>query len=106
MRKNDKILNWNFGPNISSCKSVFYIVKYLSKYLNLKINYLKESSKIFKPETTFLRLSNFKAKRLLKWKPKWSLNKSLDKTYEWNNGVSKKNALKKCYDQIENYFGK
>lgn len=97
--------NWNFGPNISSCKSVSYISKYLSKYLKLKIVINKKSSKkIFKPETSILRLSNYKSKNLLKWHPKWSINKSLDKIIEWNNNVKKNKFAEVCIKQIQDYI--
>lgn len=31
------IQNWNFGPNISNCKTVMYIALRFAKYLNFKI---------------------------------------------------------------------
>ena len=104
LKNNDQILNWNFGPNISNCKSVSYIVRYFSKYLNFKISYLKSNNKKKSPEIFTLRLNNSKAKKYLKWKPKWSLNTSIEKTLEWHKKISYKNALKKCNEQIENYF--
>ena len=66
--------NWNFAPNISSCKSVMYLSKYFSKNLNLKIRTKRTSKKTFKPETSILRLSNYKSKKHLIWHPKWSIN--------------------------------
>tara|TARA_Y200000002_G_C22639253_1_gene646181 strand:- start:296 stop:1366 length:1071 start_codon:yes stop_codon:yes gene_type:complete len=97
--------NWNFGPNISSCKSVLYLSKYLSKYLKLKIVINKKNSKeIFKPETSVLRLSNYKSRSLLKWHPKWSINKSLDKIIEWNEKVKGNNYTKVCIEQIKDYI--
>ncbi len=97
--------NWNFGPNISSCKSVLYISKYLSKYLKLKIVINKKNSKkIFKPETSILRLSNYKSKNLLKWHPKWSINKSLNKIIEWNNKVKTNKYKNVCVQQIQDYI--
>jgi CDP-glucose 4,6-dehydratase len=53
--------SWNFGPNLSSCVSVSYIAKYFAKRLKMKIKYLKESKNVFRPETSLLRLSNYKA---------------------------------------------
>ncbi len=97
--------NWNFGPNISSCKSVLYLSKYLSKQLKLKIVINKKNSKkIFKPETSVLRLSNYKSRNLLKWHPKWSINKSLDKIIEWNEKVKKNNYTSVCIQQIKEYI--
>jgi len=96
--------NWNFGPNISSCKSVRYLTNYLSKYLNLKIRTEKEKKNIFKPETSILRLSNFKSKKFLNWHPKWSINKSLDKIVSWNKDIKSKNPFDVCVKQIKQYL--
>ena len=40
--------------------------------------------KVFKSETKLLRLSNQKSKKYLNWRPKWKLNKSIDKIIERN----------------------
>ncbi len=96
--------NWNFAPNISSCKSVLYISKYFSKNLKLSIKTKKSSKKIFKPETSILRLSNYKSKKYLKWYPKWSINKSLDKIIAWNKQIKKKSPHNICFKQIQEYI--
>ena len=97
--------NWNFAPNISSCKSVLYLSKYLSKYLQLKIVIKKrDTKKLFKPETSILRLSNYKSRILLKWHPKWSIDKSLDKIIEWNMKVKKNKHAEVCFQQVKDYM--
>ena len=96
--------SWNFGPNISNCKSVKYIADYFAKSLKLKIKIAKNNSKDFKPETSYLRLSNYKARKVLKWHPRWSLNKSLNKILEWNNNPKSKDYKKMCENQIRNYL--
>ena len=96
--------NWNFAPNISSCKSVLYLSKYFSKQLKLNIIINKKSSKTFKTETSILRLSNYKSKKFLKWHPKWSINKSLDKILEWNEKVKKNKHATVCFQQIKDYI--
>jgi len=99
------IQNWNFAPNVSSCKSVLYLSKYFSKKLKLDIVIKKDKSKKkFKPETSILRLSNFKSKKFLYWQPKWSINKSLDKILEWNNTIKHKNPANVCINQIKEYL--
>ena len=100
-----KILqNWNFGPNISSCKSVKYLTNYLSNYLKIKVIIENKNKNIFKPETSILRLSNYKSKKFLKWFPRWSINKSLDKIIEWNKLIKKQKPLTVCIDQIKEYL--
>ena len=98
--------HWNFGPSISSCKSVKYLTQYLSKRLKLKILLERKKINLFKPETSILRLSNFKSKKFLNWHPKWSINKSLDKILDWHENVRKRNTTQVCYDQIREYLGK
>ena len=105
--KNIKKLDqqWNFGPNISNCKSVRYLAQYLSKRLKTKLILEKKISNLFKPETTKLRLNNFKSKKFLFWYPKWSINKSLSKILDWNENVKSQNAADVCVDQIKEYLG-
>ena len=97
--------HWNFGPNLSSCKSVKYLTQYLSRKLKLKIVLDKKKSNLFKPETSILRLSNYKSKKFLSWYPKWSINKSLDKILQWNEDIKHKNVSDVCVDQIKEYLG-
>ena len=96
--------NWNFGPNISSCKSVSYLSSYLAKFLNIKVEVKKEKNNFFKPETSILRLSNYKSKKFLNWKPKWPINFSLNKILEWNNHIKIKNPYLVCLEQIKSYI--
>ena len=96
--------NWNFGPNISSCKSVRYLTNFLCKNLKIRVLIEKKNKNIFKPETSILRLSNHKSKKFLKWYPRWSINKSLDKIIEWNKMINYKKPFDVCVDQIKNYM--
>ena len=96
--------NWNFGPNISNCKTVKYIADFISRRENIKLKIVKVKSKIFKPETNLLRLSNVKSKKYLHWFPKWSLDKTLIKILEWNSLIKKKKARIVCEQQIREYF--
>ena len=96
--------NWNFGPNISNCKTVKYIADFISRRENIKLKIVKVKSKIFKPETNLLRLSNVKSKKYLHWFPKWSLDKTLIKILEWNSLTRKKKARFVCEQQIKEYF--
>lgn len=105
-KKNDKIEpNWNFGPNINSCKSVKYIAEKFSKNLNYKIEIIKIKNKNIKSETDLLRLSNYKSKKYLKWHPKWNLKKTISKIIEWNAEVKKtRKAQSICSKQILEYL--
>ena len=96
--------NWNFGPNISNCKSVKYIASFFADSLRLKLKIKNNKDKGFKPETSFLRLSNYKAKKFLKWSPEWNLNQSLQKILEWNMKVKKSKYIDVCKEQILDFM--
>ena len=96
--------NWNFGPNLASCKSAEYVTKHFAKSLRLKIKVMKANSRIFKPETSFLRLSNLKSKKFLNWHPKWSLEKSMNKILDWNRDIKFKNPREVCSNQIKDFL--
>ncbi len=95
-----KLPNWNFGPNDNSCKSVNFITKKFNQKLSLNIKYLKT---IHVKENSFLKLNNYKSKKHLNWKPKWSLDKTILKIIEWDK-YSNRNKLKISVDQINDYF--
>ena len=95
---------WNFGPNKKSFIKVIDVIKRINKFKKIKFKFNKKSKL---QETRVLKLNNYKAKKFLKWKPKWSLNKSLNNVIEWNDIYKKnKNAKKICEKQIINYLGK
>ncbi len=96
--------SWNFGPDISSCKNVNYIANYFAKRMKFKIINKIDKKNKNKSETKMLRLSNLKAKKYIKWFPKWNLLKTLDKIHEWEVNYHKKRALKICKDQIKDYM--
>jgi hypothetical protein len=50
-------------------------------------------------------LNSKKSKKTLNWKPKYSLNKSVQLISNWHKQfLMKKNILKICQEQIINYF--
>ena len=94
--------NWNFGPNKSSFVKVVDIVNRIDKQKKIKV---KISGSQNFSETNVLKLDSKKAKKILKWSPKWDLNKSLNNVIEWNNLFKKnRNAKRICEDQINNYL--
>ena len=96
--------NWNFGPNISSCKSVKYVSNFLAKDLKLKIVIEDIKKNKFKPETSILRLSNYKSKKFINWHPKWTLDKALNKILERNKQIKNKDYLEICEIQINDFL--
>ncbi len=93
---------WNFGPNKSSFKKVIEIVNYIKRNNKLLIKNQKKQTFF---ETKILKLNSNKAKKYLKWKPSWNLNRSIDSVLEWNKLYKKtKNAKQICERQIINYL--
>ena len=80
--------------------------RYLKQFVKLKIVYKNIKSKKYKPETKILRLNNLKAKKYLNWRPKWGLNKSLNKILEWNNNIKIEKPLDVCLKQIREFLQK
>ncbi len=102
----DKLKNiegkWNFGPNQNSFIKVIDVIKKIKKFKKIKFK-INKTSKI--QETKILKLSNKKAKKFLKWKPKWNLNITLNYVIEWNDDFKKnKNAKEMCENQIIKYL--
>ena len=64
----------------------------------------KSKKKVFKAETSILRLSNHKSKKFINWHPKWTLDKSLSKIVEWNKQIKFKSYLNVCEDQIKDFL--
>ena len=79
-----------------------YIVCF--SFLILKGNFKRESSFRFNLETDILRLSNKKSKKFLNWRPKWSINKTLDMVLEWNLKILNSDPHKVCLEQIKTYI--
>lgn len=97
-----KIQNWNFGPNKNSLVRVIDILKIIKKKYKIKI-VVKKNNSFF--ETDVLKLNNNKAKKILRWYPKWNLQKSIESVIEWNYKVKKSNNAKKTIeDQINEYL--
>ena len=96
--------SWNFGPNVQNCKTVKYIANKIAYKTNSKIKIIKEKTNLFKKETVLLRLDNKKAKKMLKWYPKWSLDYSIQKILDWNFKNPGMNKQKVCFNQIKDYL--
>ena len=105
--KHNKKLNGeslNIGPNKSNVHSVNDILQFVkSRYPKLKI----ETSKNKKiKETILLTLDNKKAKKIIKWKPRFNFDKTITLTLNWYDAyLNNKNDLKKITElQIDEYL--
>ena len=76
-KNNYELLNCGAGYNISINKLVKKIIRFSGKDLSIKYDLTKPNI------PTFLSVNCNKAKKLLGWKPKVSLNKGIKKTILW-----------------------
>ncbi|MDR2170976.1 MAG: CDP-glucose 4,6-dehydratase [Planctomycetaceae bacterium] len=103
-KKNDFAEAWNFGPDANDNLSVENITKLAAKYWNkIKYNTITNNQNQYKHEAVNLILDNAKAKRKLNWKPKWSLEKTIEKTITWYKNYYEKNQIQ-TLKQIEEYI--
>tara|TARA_B100001057_G_scaffold500257_1_gene614335 strand:- start:2456 stop:3502 length:1047 start_codon:yes stop_codon:yes gene_type:complete len=83
---------FNFGPQISECKSVYNVVKEFNNNWKIRVRY-KSNLKNFK-ETDYLFLNSKKAKSKLNWLSSYSLKQTIQKTCMWyKNFYLKKNNI-------------
>jgi len=97
---------WNFGPAKSNNKSVHYVVNLMNKEFDNSVKVIKknDTSENYY-ESKLLMLSSKKSKKILNWKAKYNLNKSIQLISHWHkNFLMKKNVLKICQEQVINYF--
>lgn len=73
--------SWNFGPEKKNCKNVITIVKKILTYWPIQKKIIIKKEKMH--EAKFLSLNINKAKRELNWKPKLSLNQTINFTVDW-----------------------
>lgn len=95
---------FNFGPAKADHCDVENIIRIMNKHWDGQINY-----EIIQPnqqphEANLLSLDCSKAEDVLKWKPRWNLDKALSMTVEWNKKRLDQQAIKQiCLEQIEQY---
>ena len=95
--------SWNFGPSARETMQVKKVTKLLFNFLGIdkKISKTRGSFK----ETILLNLNSHKANKLLKWKNKWNMKKSIMETAKWyKDYLNKKDVKKTIINQIEEYF--
>jgi len=81
---------WNFGTEKNTVTSVLSIVKYAIKYWGYGSLKIKKQKKFY--EQTNLQLNIEKTKKILKWKPKYKIQKCVQMTIEWYKKVLDKNT--------------
>jgi len=93
--------SYNFSPNVENCITVEEILYKINKLL--KIDYDIISSEFY--EANLLMLNSNKAKKLLKWKPVYDIDKTLKESIEWYSSfIKNKDIVETSYYQYEKYM--
>ena len=94
---------YNFGPNISSNKTVLELVKEINKIW--KCDYINNENPNDFHETKYLSLAIEKAYSELNWSPIWNFEETIEKTINWYRSVSEgRDPYKSCLSDIESYL--
>lgn len=103
--KSDVACGWNFGPNDSDARNVGYIVENLSKQWGNNASWQLDTGN--NPhEANYLKLDCSKAKALLHWHPRWSLETTLAKIIEWYKAYQiNTDMYTTTVNQIQEYIG-
>ena len=97
--------SWNFGPRSNDTKKVKEVAKIVMKIVDkkekIKILFKKGSFK----ESTLLKLNSNKANKKLKWKTRWTVERSIKQAAIWYDSyLNKKDINKLTQHQINTYF--
>jgi CDP-glucose 4,6-dehydratase len=85
---------WNFGPNASDDASVSAVADAAAKLWGGKARVEHAPSRDNPHEAGYLRLDNAKAKKELRWTPRWSLRDALERTVAWHRAWRDKADLR------------
>jgi len=95
---------WNFGPTTDEEKSVKWIIEFIKKQIDEKIDFEYDNSA--QPyEAKYLRLDCSKAVNQLGWKPKMNMENTLLWTLNWYKEFMKGREMKEFTErQIDEYM--
>jgi CDP-glucose 4,6-dehydratase len=105
-KKENLFDNWNFAPSTKDTVSVKKLVEYFqkSKKNQNKIKILIKKNKQVEKETATLRLNASKAKKILSWKNKYNLKKTIDSILVWNELVKTNSKFNVCIKFVKDYL--
>lgn len=101
----DKLLNWNFGPDVKDQSNVKFITDHVCKIWGNK-NKVKLDAQENQPhEANLLYLDCTKAKKELGWIPKWDIEQTIMNTISWYKAFysNEVDMIKYSISQINNY---
>jgi CDP-glucose 4,6-dehydratase len=94
---------WNFGPTDADCRTVREIAEALLRHSESKVG-LRIESEGQPHEAKFLKLDCSLAAARLGWRPRWSVDKAIERTVAWHRGFrAGQDPVKLAASQIAEY---
>ncbi len=106
--KNEKFDSWNFAPNYKDSVSVKKLINLFqkSKFNKTRVRILSEKNRQSEKETPILKLNASKSKKILNWRPKFTLSETVDKILIWNEMIKSEKDFKVSLKFINDYINK
>lgn len=97
---------YNVGPDESDCITTGNLVDLFCSKWGENITW--ENKCVYGPhEANFLKLDCSKIKTVFGWKPRWNVEKAIEKTVEWSKCYFNNGDINKCMnEQIEEFFNR
>lgn len=92
--------SWNFGP-ADDTRSVLHVVQAVQRHYP-KLTW-KTDPNVTPHETHSLQINIDRARRLLKWQPVWSFDKTIDHTVYWYQRTAHESSYTLCLQNIKQY---
>lgn len=102
----DAATAFNFGPGVADNLAVGDVLTRLKRYWP-QLEWERHPEAASAPhEANFLQLDSARARQMLQWTPRWSLDQALEKTAAWYHavGADPERAMSMTAQQIEEYF--
>jgi CDP-glucose 4,6-dehydratase len=95
---------WNFGPQDEDAKPVGWIVEAMAGKWGSEAAWSFDEGP-HPHEAHYLKLDISKARQVLGWSPRWTLDQALDNVIEWHQAWRQRHDVRtKCMEQIEHYL--
>ncbi len=95
---------WNFGPSDEDAKPVGWIVEKMAGKWGHGARWRVDEGD-HPHEAHYLKLDISKARQIMGWTPRWSLDRALDKVIEWHRAwLDNQDMREVCLLQINDYL--
>lgn len=96
---------YNVGPDDNDCVSTGDLATLFCDKWNGDLKWINKSDIDAPHEANFLKLDSTKIKNTFNWRPKWGIEKAIEKTVEWTKVYLNKKDIITCTNkQIDEFF--